>query len=162
MIEILKSGKSVGLVSDVGTPCISNPGELIVKDAIENKIDIEIIPGPSAIITSLVISGLKSTPFVFLGFFPKKKIEIENLIEKYFFIKATLIFYESPHRILETLSFLKDTFPERKGAVVKELTKIYEKVYRGTIKELYEKIEKSEIKGECPAPQNLDRNYLTV
>ena len=108
------------------------------------------------------MSGLKTTPFIFLGFFPKKKIEIENLIEKYFFIKATLIFYESPHRILETLSFLKDTFPERKGAVVKELTKIYEKVYRGTIKELYEKIEKSEIKGECPAPQNLDRNYLTV
>jgi len=94
------------------------------------------------------VSGLKTTPFIFLGFFPKKKIEIENLIEKYFFIKATLIFYESPHRILETLSFLKDTFPERKGAVVKELTKIFEKVYRGTIKELYEKIEKSEIKGE--------------
>ncbi len=148
IIEILKSGKSVGLVSDAGTPCISDPGELIVKDAIENEIDVEIIPGPSAIITSLVVSGLKTTPFIFLGFFPRKKREVLDLIDKYFYIKATLIFYESPHRILETLSFLKDTFPERKGAVVKELTKIFEKVYRGTIKELYEKIEKSEIKGE--------------
>ena len=148
IIEILKSGKGVGLVSDAGTPCISDPGELIVKEAIENEIDIEVIPGPSAIINSLVVSGLKTTPFIFLGFFPKKKIEIENLIDKYFYIKATLIFYESPHRILETLSFLKDTFPERKGAVVKELTKIYENVYRGTIKELYDEIEKSEIKGE--------------
>jgi len=63
---------------------------------------------------------------------------------------------------LETLSFLKDKFPERKGVVVKELTKLYEKVYRGKIKDLYEKIEKSEIKGECPASQNLDKNYLTV
>ena len=148
IIEILKSGKGVGLVSDAGTPCISDPGELIVKDAIENGIDIEVIPGPSAIITSLVISGLKTTPFIFLGFFPRKKREVLDLIDKYFYIGATLIFYESPHRILETLSFFKDTFPERKGIVVKELTKIFEKVYRGKIKELYSEIEKSEIKGE--------------
>lgn len=148
IIEILKSGKNVGLVSDAGTPCISDPGELIVKDAIENNIEIEVIPGPSAIITSLVISGLKTTPFIFLGFFPRKKIEIENLIEKYFFIKGTLIFYESPHRILDTLKILIKNFPERKVVLVKELTKIYEKIYRGKLVEIYEQIEKSEIKGE--------------
>lgn len=148
IIEILKSGKKVGLVSDAGTPCISDPGELIVKEAIKNGIDIEVIPGPSSIITSLVISGFKTTPFIFLGFFPRKKSEIENLIEKYFFIKSTLIFYESPHRILETLKILKDKFPERNAVIVKELTKIYEKIYRGKIKDIYYEIEKNEIKGE--------------
>lgn len=148
IIEMLNKGKNVGLVSDAGTPCISDPGELIVKEAIENGIDIEAIPGPNSIITSLVISGLKTTPFIFLGFFPRKKGEIEDLINKYFFIKGTIIFYESPHRILETLNILKERFPERKGAVVKELTKIYERVYRGKLKEIYDEIEKSEIKGE--------------
>lgn len=148
ILELLKRGENIGLVSDAGTPCISDPGELIVKEALENGIDIEVIPGPSSIITSLVISGLKTTPFIFLGFFPRKKKEREDIINKYFFIKGTIIFYESPHRILETLNLLKEKFPERKGAIVKELTKLYEKVYRGTLKELFNKIEKSEIKGE--------------
>jgi len=148
IVEILKSGKKVGLVSDAGTPCISDPGELIVKEVIENGIDIEVIPGPSSIITSLVISGLKTTPFIFLGFLPRKKGEIENLIDKYFFIKGTLIFYESPHRILETLKILKEKFPKRNVVIVKELTKIYEKIYRGKIKDIYYEIEKNEIKGE--------------
>ena len=115
IIEILKFGKNVGLVSDAGTPCISNPGELIVKDAIENKIDIEIIPGPSAIITSLVISGLKSTPFVFLGFFPKKKIEIENLIEKYFLLKQHLFFMNHPIEFWKHYLFSKINFQKEKG-----------------------------------------------
>lgn len=148
IIELLKRGESVGLVSDAGTPCISDPGELIVKQALEIGIDIEVIPGPSSIITSLVISGIKTTPFIFLGFFPRKKKEREDLINKYFFIEGTIIFFESPHRILETLNFLKERFPERKGAIVKELTKIYEKVYRGTLNEIFNEIEKSEIKGE--------------
>lgn len=148
ILELLKRGKSVGLVADAGTPCISDPGELIVKEALENGIYIEAIPGPSSVITSLVISGLKTTPFIFLGFFPKKKKEREDIINKYFYIKGTVIFFESPHRILETVNLLKEKFPEKKGAIVKELTKLYEKVYRGTLKELFNEIEKSEIKGE--------------
>lgn len=148
VINLLKTGKSLALVSDAGTPCISDPGEILVKEAIKEGIMVEIIPGPSAIISSLVISGIKTTPFLFIGFFPRKESEIEDIINNYFFIDATIVFYESPHRILKTLEILKNRFPERNGAVVKELTKINEKVFRGKIKDLYEEIIKSEIKGE--------------
>lgn len=148
IIEILKNGKNVALVSDAGTPCISDPGEVIVKEAIKEGIKVEVIPGPSSIISALVVSGMKTSPFIFLGFFPRKKGEIEDIIKNYFFIDATIIFYESPHRILRTLEILNDIFPERIASVVKELTKINEKVYRGKIKEIYEEIRKSEIKGE--------------
>lgn len=148
IIEILKKGNNVGLVSDAGTPCISDPGELIVREAIENNIDIEVLPGASAIISSLLVSGLKTTPFIFLGFFPRKKSEIENLIKRYFYIKGTIIFYESPYRILETLKLLVEKIPNRNVAIVKELTKIHEKVYRGKLNIVYEEIKKSKIKGE--------------
>ncbi|MCX8095181.1 MAG: 16S rRNA (cytidine(1402)-2'-O)-methyltransferase [Caldisericia bacterium] len=148
IIDLLKKGKNVALVSDAGTPCVSDPGEVIVKEAIKHGILIEVIPGPSSIISSLIISGLKTTPFIFLGFFPRKKGEIEDLINKYFFINGTIIFYESPHRILKTLKILKEKFPERNISIIKELTKINEKVYRGKLKEVFYEIEKSEIKGE--------------
>jgi len=148
IIELLKNGNSVALVSDAGTPCISDPGEIIVKEAIKEGITIEAIPGPSAIITSLVISGMKTTPFIFLGFFPRKLSEIEDLIERYFYFEGTIIFYESPHRILRTIELLKNRFPDRKASIVKELTKINEKVFRGTLSEIYDDILKSEIKGE--------------
>ncbi|MDI6861411.1 MAG: 16S rRNA (cytidine(1402)-2'-O)-methyltransferase [Caldisericia bacterium] len=148
IIDLLKKGKKLALVSDAGTPCISDPGEVIVKEAIKEGFKVEVIPGPSSIITALVISGMRTSPFIFLGFFPRKKGEIEDIIKNYFFIDATLIFYESPHRILKTLEILNEKFPERFASVVKELTKINEKVYRGKVKEIFEEISKSEIKGE--------------
>ncbi len=148
IISLLLKGKKVALVSDAGTPCIQDPGEKIVKEAIKNNFEIEIIPGPSAIISSLVISGLKTTPFIFLGFFPRNKGEADDLIDKYFYLNGTVIFYESPHRILVTLNYLKEKFPERNCAVVKELTKIHERVFRGKLKDVYEEIKNSVIKGE--------------
>lgn len=148
IINLLKKGKNIALVSDAGTPCISDPGEIVVKEAIKEGIAVEVIPGPSAIISSLVVSGLKNAPFIFLGFFPRKEKEIEEIIKNYFFIDATIVFYESPHRILKTLEILKNKFPDRIGAIVKELTKINERVFRGKLKDLYEEINKSEIKGE--------------
>jgi 16S rRNA (cytidine1402-2'-O)-methyltransferase len=148
IISYLKQGKKLALVSDAGTPCIQDPGEIVIREIIKNGYDIEIIPGPSSIISSLAISGLKTVPFIFLGFFPRKKSEIDYLIERYFYIDGTVIFYESPHRILYTLEYLKEKFPERNCVVVKELTKIHEKVYRGKLKYIYEEIKNSEIKGE--------------
>ncbi|MBC7195304.1 MAG: 16S rRNA (cytidine(1402)-2'-O)-methyltransferase, partial [Caldisericia bacterium] len=97
IISFLLQGKKVALVSDAGTPCIQDPGEKIIKEAIKNCFEIEVIPGPSAIISSLVISGLKTVPFIFLGFFPRRKGEIDDLIDKYFYLNVTVVFYESPH-----------------------------------------------------------------
>ena len=133
IIDDLKSGKVIGLVSDAGTPGISDPGYLIVKNCIENEIEVECLPGPTALISALVISGIPCERFSFEGFLPIKKgrkKRLEDLSEE----KRTMIFYESPHKISKTLNDLKAHFgDDRKVSVSKELTKIYESTIRGTL-----------------------------
>ena len=133
IIDDLKAGKVIGLVSDAGTPGISDPGYLIVKNCIENEIEVECLPGPTALIPALVISGIPSERFSFEGFLPIKKgrkKRLEDLSEE----KRTMIFYESPHKISKTLNDLKDHFgDDRKVSVSKELTKIHESTIRGTL-----------------------------
>ena len=133
IIDDLKSGKVIGLVSDAGTPGISDPGYLIVKNCIENEIEVECLPGPTALIPALVISGIPSERFSFEGFLPIKKgrkKRLEDLSEE----KRTMIFYESPHKISKTLNDLKAHFgDDRKVSVCKELTKIHESTIRGTL-----------------------------
>ena len=136
IIDDLKAGKVIGLVSDAGTPGISDPGYLIVKNCIENEIEVECLPGPTALIPALVISGIPSERFSFEGFLPIKKgrkKRLEDLSEE----KRTMIFYESPHKISKTLNDLKAHFgDDRKVSVSKELTKIHESTIRvslGTI-----------------------------
>jgi len=148
IINLLKENKNIALVSDAGTPGISDPGYNLIKSALENNIQIIPIPGPSALLTALVCSGLPMDKFVYLGFLPVKKgrqTTLESLKEE----KRTMIFYESPHRILKTLKDFEKTFGnERQMVIGRELTKIYEEFLRGTISEIRNHFEKKMPKGE--------------
>ena len=146
LIEKLKEGKNIAVVSDAGTPGISDPGEVIVKRAIEENIEIIPIPGACAAINALIASGLDTKEFVFLGFLPlNKKLRKEKLEE----IKnenKTIIIYEAPHKIKDSLNDLKEVGGERKVVLARELTKIHEEFIRGNITEIIEKSEN--LKGE--------------
>lgn len=141
LINILLEGKNIALVSDAGTPVISDPGEEIVKEAIKNDIEIIPIPGACALITALISSGLNSKEFMFLGFLPlNKKLRKEKLQEIQKSTK-TIILYEAPHKIKNTLEDLSKITEERKIVLARELTKIHEEFIQGTAKELQEKLE---------------------
>ena len=146
LIEKLKEGKNIAVVSDAGTPGISDPGEVIVKRAIEENIEIIPIPGACAAINALIASGLDTKEFVFLGFLPlNKKLRKEKLEE----IKnenKTIIIYVAPHKIKDLLNDLKEVVGERKVVLARELTKIHEEFIRGNITEIIEKSEN--LKGE--------------
>lgn len=137
IIEKLKSGKNIALVTDAGTPGISDPGSVIVQKCIEQGIGFEVLPGATAFTTALVYSGLDTTKFVFRGFIPRETKDRKILIEQVKDKKETLIFYESPHRLIDTLGFLNKSLGKRKIAVCRELTKLHEEIYRGTIEESY-------------------------
>ena len=148
IIDILKRGQSVAIVTDAGTPGISDPGAVVVCKCIEEGIKFEVLPGATAITTALVYSGLDTTKFLFRGFIPRdtkgRKILVNEIIES----KETLIFYESPHRILSTLNFLRETLGNRKIALCRELTKMYEEIKRGTIDDVLATFDGKVIKGE--------------
>ena len=135
IIDLLIEGKSVALVSDAGTPGISDPGSIIVERCIEKMIDFEVLPGATAITTALVYSGLDTTKFLFRGFLPRENKDRKIITDELLQSQETLIFYESPHRLIDTLTFLLDTFGDRRIAVCRELTKIYEEIYRDTLKQ---------------------------
>lgn len=147
IIEI-QSGIKVGLISDAGTPSISDPGYLIVKMCIDNNIDVECLPGPTALIPALVISGLPSERFTFEGFLPVKKgrkTRLQELSSE----KRTMIFYESPYKLYKTLEdFYKYFGPEREISISKELTKIFEDTQRGKIKDIIDNYKNKKLKGE--------------
>ncbi len=147
LISELKSNKNVALVSDSGTPGISDPGYVLIKRAIEENITVVPIPGPTALICALVASGLPMDEFVFVGFLPHKKgrkTKLQELAQE----ERTIIIYESPHRILKTLNELLEHFGDRQIAVAKELTKIYEEFFRGKISEVLKKLTPDKVKGE--------------
>ncbi len=145
--ELLNNGKTVSYISDAGTPVISDPGYEIVKFLNENGIEFDVIPGATALIPALILSGFPPDTFFFGGFLGKKEGEIEKQLEKIKNMETTVIFYQSPLRVLKTLKIAEKINLNRKVAVVKELTKIHQKVVKGSIKELIEKISESE-KGE--------------
>ena len=144
----IQSGIKVGLISDAGTPSISDPGYLIVKMCIDNNIDVECLPGPTALIPALAISGLPSERFTFEGFLPVKKGRSTRL-QELSFEKRTMIFYESPYKLYKTLKDFYDFFgPEREISISKELTKIFENTKRGKIKDFLDSYENKKLKGE--------------
>jgi len=147
LISKLKEGKNIALVSDAGTPGISDPGGLLVKAAVQQDIKVESVPGPSAVAAALSVSGLPTDRFLFLGFLPHKKGR-ETLIKEIVEAKQTVIFYESVHRILKTLEQLKGFGLTRPIVVCRELSKKFETIYRGDVNEVLEKLEKDEVKGE--------------
>ena len=136
IINILKSGKNIGYVTDRGTPLISDPGNVIVDAVIEENITVIALPGPSALLPALNMSGISNERFLFYGFLQSKsslaKKELIDLKEE----KYSIILYESPHRILNTLELILDVFGDRKIAVVREISKLYEEVIRGRVSEV--------------------------
>ncbi len=136
VIEIIKSGKKIVLVSDAGTPAISDPGFLLVRECLENGIDVNCLPGATAFVPALVMSGLPSDSFVFEGFLPVKKgrqTKLNQLKEE----SRTMVFYESPHRILRTIENFKEVFgEERRCSVSREISKMFEETVRGTLSEI--------------------------
>ncbi len=148
ILERIHSGQSVALISDAGTPGISDPGAILIKKAVEENIKVVSIPGPSALIAALSLSGLPTEEFIFRGFLPPKKSQRQKVLNELSLESRTLIFYEAPHRILETLKDMEMIFVERKAALAKEITKIHEEVLRGSISEILSKLEKTAIAGE--------------
>jgi len=148
LIKLLKAGKKIALVSDAGTPGISDPGAHIIGLAIENGIDVIGIPGPTAIILGLILSGMPTDRFIFEGFLPNKSGSRRNRLAELKDEKRSVIFYESPHRILKTLYDILDTFGDIRICVARELTKKFEEISRGRVSELAARFEKSKPRGE--------------
>lgn len=148
IIDLIVEGKNVALVSDAGTPGISDPGSVIVQRCIEKNIDFEVLPGATAITTALVYSGLDTTKFLFRGFLPRENKERKAIIDELLQSQETLIFYEAPHRLIDTLTFLLEMLGDRKTAVCRELTKMYETIYRGTLAEAVQYFLENKPRGE--------------
>lgn len=146
IIDKLKQGNNIAIVSDAGTPGISDPGEEVVKCAINENIQVIPIPGACAAINGLIASGIDTKEFIFLGFLPLNKKLRKVKLEEMKFEKKTIILYEAPHKILNTIKDLKNILENRKVVFAKEITKIHEQYLRGTINEIEEKLK--EPKGE--------------
>lgn len=145
VIAWLKTDKKVGLVSNAGTPLISDPGFKLVRECVKEKIKVEAIPGASALLTGLTISGLPTDKFTFLGFLPKKEGKKEKLLTE---SKYTIVAYESPFRLIKTLNLLVKIMPEANVVIARELTKKFEETLRGKPQELVDQLAKGSLKGE--------------
>lgn len=136
IMDLIDAGNDLALMSDRGTPLISDPGFKLVRDLISKGVEVVSIPGPSSVIASLVISGLPTDKFVFLGFLPKSESQRVKILKNYEVLDSTLILFESPYRITKLLQELKKTLGDRNVCVVKELTKLHEEIYRFNLKDL--------------------------
>jgi len=148
IIRKLLAGQSVALISDSGTPGIADPGSVLIKKAIEEDISIVPVPGPSAFIAALSISGLPTDEFAFLGFLPSGKNQRRKILGDVRLEERTLIFYEAPHRVNETLEDMELIFGTRRVAVAREITKIHEEVLRGGISEVLNEMKEKKVVGE--------------
>lgn len=148
IITKLNNGVNIALITDAGTPGISDPGSVIVEKCIEENIDFEVLPGATAITTALVYSGLDTTKFIFRGFLPRENKERNPVIEEVKNVRDTIIFYEAPHRLLNTLEYLKENLGDRKIAICRELTKLHEEIYRGKISDGIEFFVENRPRGE--------------
>jgi 16S rRNA (cytidine1402-2'-O)-methyltransferase len=148
IIEELKAGKDIAIVTDSGTPGISDPGFYIVREAVRNGIDVIPVPGACAFVSALVASGLATDRFTFYGFLPKKEGRKKNVLEQIKAGKETAVLYESPYRLVKDLELIKKMLPGSEVVVARELTKKFEEFIRGTAEDVYEKLKDRKIKGE--------------
>lgn len=148
IIRLLKGGKKLALTTDSGTPGISDPGFLVVREAAKEGIAVVPVPGPCAFVSALVCSGIPSDRFTFHGFLPKKPGQKEDILKKAKESEVTSVFYESPYRIRKTLEAISKVMPERNIALARELTKRHEKFSRGTAKQILDSFEDQTVKGE--------------
>lgn len=149
LLEELRRGKNIALVSDAGTPCVSDPGFRLVRLSVENGIDVIPVPGPSAAVSALAVSGLPTDGFLFLGFFPRTAAKKRRLLENIKDCPYTLVFYESPRRLSGTLEVMLETLGERNVCVAREMTKLYEETLRGSVSRVISALsERESVKGE--------------
>jgi 16S rRNA (cytidine1402-2'-O)-methyltransferase len=148
IIERLRRGEKVALVTDAGSPGISDPGERVVRAAVEAGLRVEAVPGPCALVAALTASGLSAKEFHFIGFLPHKSGQRRNTLERLKDLSATLVLYESPHRMEKLLTELKEVFPNRSVVLARELTKKFEEFLRGSPSELLAIAQARSLKGE--------------
>ncbi len=162
ILGILQAGSDVALVSDAGTPTISDPGFKLVRECIRERIKVESIPGPSSVISSLVVSGLPTDKFLFVGYLPRKeghrKTLLNNITMMIRIIRVTVIFFEAPHRLVKTLKEFKEIVGDIEIVIARELTKIHEEVRREKISEAIIHFEKTNPKGEFVLLFNIKEN----
>lgn len=168
LIRLLKEGASIALVSDAGMPAISDPGYELVKEATEQGLSVVPIPGANAALSALVASGLDPVPFAFVGFLPRDKKAIAEELTQWKRFAGTLIFYESPHRIEKTLTYIESILGNRRIAIARELTKRYEEWFRGTVADGVAWIKEAGARGEfCivvsgPSPEQMEAEAMPV
>ena len=149
LIAAMQDGQRVALASDAGTPLLSDPGFVLVREAIREGIEIDAIPGPSAVIDALILSGLPPHPFTFAGFPPPKKGNRRRFFERFEALDHTLVFFESPHRLLASLHDLREVLGNRPVAIGRELTKLHQEILRGDLQEVRQQLsERPALKGE--------------
>ena len=148
ILQLLKEGKKIALLSDAGMPGICDPGYEIINKAIENNINIIPIPGVSALTTALVVSGFAMQRFIFEGFIPRKKREKERFFLNLKDEERTIVFYEAPHRIKDTLLVIKEIIGDRRIVIARELTKKFEEIIRGNLSSVIDTLSSKEVKGE--------------
>lgn len=147
LVERMRGGEKVALVTDSGTPTISDPGYKLVTACAANDVPIEIVPGPSAVIAAVAVSGLPTDRFAFEGFLPRRQGEQRRRLDELVVDERTLVFFEAPGRVIQTLSAIRSALGDRRMALVRELTKVHEEVRRGTVSEILESLTESP-KGE--------------
>ena len=148
LLKLLKEGKSIALISDAGTPGILDPGYHIINLAIKNNIETTFIPGPTAFVQALVLSGKPCHQFIFEGFLPIRSGARQNRLREIASLKRTAVFYESCHRIIATLEDIKAVLPERQLVVTRELTKKFEEIKRGSAEDLLKAFKQQKPRGE--------------
>jgi 16S rRNA (cytidine1402-2'-O)-methyltransferase len=158
LVDLLRDGKDVAVVSDAGTPAISDPGFRLVRAAIENDLTVVPVPGPSALISALIAAGLPTDEFFFGGFLPARSNARRTRLNELRSVPGTLVFYEAPHRLAETLKDALEILGEREAVVARELTKLHEEIRRGRLSELAEHYSSEEPRGEIVLL--IDRNVL--
>ena len=149
LIDAMAGGKTVALVSDAGTPLISDPGYRLVSACIKANIPVTPLPGASAVLSALAASGLPTDRFYFGGFLPQSSKKKRDLLESLLAVTSTLVFYESPKRLAASLEVMVDLYPHRQAVVARELTKLHESFYYGTVMSLYEDLKDQLLKGEA-------------
>lgn len=158
LLDRLKNGEMIALVSDAGMPAISDPGHELVQTAIQLDISVVVLPGANAALCALVGSGLPTNEFLFHGFLPKKKKDKVDELKRLKNLAATILFYESPYRLKETLNILYEQFGDRRLVVARELTKRFEEYIRGTTTELLDWVSETELRGEfCIVVEGTDQ-----
>lgn len=148
LLADLERGSTIALVSDAGTPLLSDPGFLLVREAAKLGVTVESVPGPSAVLAALVVSGLPPYPFTFAGFAPPKGGKRRRFLQRFAQLGHTLVYFESPHRLAASLEDALEVFGDRPAAIARELTKLHEEVLRGTLAELVETLDDQKPRGE--------------